>query len=151
MPSKTEYRVGVVGVFTNPKNQLLVGQRSDIAKAWQFPQGGVEPGESQLAALYREMEEEVGNANFEIIKVASRLVKYSYPPDVKEGGAKYYCGQTQQWFLLKFNKELGPNLDKSDSEFVEFAWRTPVEIVKGIVDWKRASYLEGLRMLGVEI
>lgn len=151
MPPKTEYRICVVGVFTNDKGELLVGNRADIPDAWQIPQGGVDPGESNLVALFREMEEEIGSTEFEILRIASRPVKYTFPSDVVTGAAKNYAGQSLQWFLLKFRPDRGPVLEKSDGEFKGFGWRAPKDVLDGIVAWKRQAYREGLTLLGVEV
>ena len=47
--------------------KVLVAQRSDIKGAWQFPQGGIDDGETPRDALFRELEEEIGTNKVEII------------------------------------------------------------------------------------
>ena len=44
----------------NAEGFILVAERSNIRGAWQFPQGGVDPGEGLEEALFREIEEEIG-------------------------------------------------------------------------------------------
>ena len=56
----TKYRLNVAGILRNSKGKVLVGERLGKDGAWQFPQGGVDDGETALEALYRELEEEVG-------------------------------------------------------------------------------------------
>jgi len=60
------YRKNVGLIVLNQKNQLLVCKRMG-KRTWQFPQGGIDEGESELKAAYRELYEEVG------IKMKSRL------------------------------------------------------------------------------
>jgi len=61
MESKTNYPPVVVAVILDPKNRLLVSQRSldSIAPGeWQNPGGKVERGETHEEAIKREVEEE---------------------------------------------------------------------------------------------
>ena len=53
------YRANVGIVITNEKKQILLAKRFK-QDAWQLPQGGIDKGETDLEALYRELEEEVG-------------------------------------------------------------------------------------------
>jgi 8-oxo-dGTP diphosphatase len=61
-PSPTRVEV-VAAVITGPDGRFLLGQRPAgkvYAGYWEFPGGKVEPGESPLAALVRELREELG-------------------------------------------------------------------------------------------
>ena len=49
------YRANVAALVLNPAGGLLICERATIAGAWQFPQGGVDPGESPEEALFREV------------------------------------------------------------------------------------------------
>lgn len=151
MTARTEYRLCVVGVFTNDRGEVLVGQRSDVKGAWQLPQGGVDPGESNLGAIFREMNEELGTNEFDVVRIASRQVRYQFPAEVVSGAAARYAGQTLQWWLLKFKSGAGPQLEKADGEFSSFAWITPKKVVDGIVEWKKQAYKDGFEQLGLEI
>ena len=54
-------RTGVGIVVLNSKNEVFVGKRKDNPfDKWQMPQGGVEPGETLLSAMKRELLEETG-------------------------------------------------------------------------------------------
>ena len=147
--SKFEYRQCVVGVFVNDAGDVLVGERSDVKGAWQLPQGGVEPGESTLTALYREMREETGAGEFRVISIASRQVRYQFPEGLKLGPAKNYAGQVQQWYRLQFDHGSSWDLTKVDGEFRRFEWRSVNLVLEGIVDWKKNAYREGFRLLGM--
>jgi len=47
------YRFNVGIVLLNERNQAFWGRRSG-QDSWQFPQGGIKPGESPETAMYRE-------------------------------------------------------------------------------------------------
>lgn len=52
-----------VAVIQDESGRVLLSQRQshqDFADCWEFPGGKVEPGESALQALQREMQEELG-------------------------------------------------------------------------------------------
>lgn len=138
------YRRGVVAVFVNEKNQVLVCERADEKGAWQFPQGGLEAGEDDEDAFYREVEEELGQSHCEILRISDSRPRYLWP----EPGKKY-DGQEQTWFLARFTGGRLPRLDKSEGCFRAWKWASPEDVVNGIIEWKRAATLEGLRLLGL--
>ena len=73
------YRKNVGLIVLNENNQLLICKRKDKS-AWQFPQGGIDAGEKNLDAAYRELFEEVGIAKHQV-KVISRS-KHWYHYDI---------------------------------------------------------------------
>jgi 8-oxo-dGTP diphosphatase len=53
----------VAGVLRDTRGRILLARRTegrDLAGAWEFPGGKVEPGESPAKALHRELHEELG-------------------------------------------------------------------------------------------
>src|SRR5438067_8221410 len=54
------YRLNVAAILQNREGKILVCERADATGAWQFPQGGVDEGETLEAALARELVEEIG-------------------------------------------------------------------------------------------
>ena len=55
--SETEfiYRENVAAILRNRRGEILVCERLDHAGAWQFPQGGIDAGETPEQALVREV------------------------------------------------------------------------------------------------
>ncbi len=145
----SEYRPCVVAVFTKNDGKILVCERSDVPGAWQLPQGGIEPGEGALNAVYREMREEIGCDRFKITKEASGFVKYRFPEDLGKKIAKKWIGQSQIWFLAAFEPGFGPDMALGDGEFVGFEWRDIQAVMDGVIEWKREAYREGLSKLGL--
>ena len=143
------YRLGVVAVFVNEKNLVLLGKRVDL-DVWQFPQGGVDADESTDQALFREVLEEVGNNKFDIVKESPDLINYEFPENASFRLAKKYVGQRQKWYLCKFHHGEQPDLDLAvDKEFEEIKWMPAQEAFQNIIYWKKAAYEKGLRELGV--
>lgn len=139
----------VVGVFVDPKGHVLVGKRSN-SSAWQFPQGGVDPGESSIEALYREMEEEIGCNQFDIIKEVDEKISYLFPESLKAPIAKKYKGQEQSWFLCQFHKNQKACLEEAtDDEFVELKWVKPDWVMQQVIEFKKDAYLNGLKGLDI--
>jgi putative (di)nucleoside polyphosphate hydrolase len=53
---KRKYRPCVGIMLLNRENRVFVAQRSDMkSAAWQMPQGGIDSGETPIAAAWREM------------------------------------------------------------------------------------------------
>ena len=62
-------RSGVGIVLLNKENKVFVAKRIDNPKNfWQMPQGGVDEGEDNLKAAFRELEEETSIKSVELIK-----------------------------------------------------------------------------------
>lgn len=144
MIDKDGYRPNVGIVICNGRNQVFWGKRVR-QNSWQFPQGGIQHGESPEQAMYRELMEEVGLAQ-EHVRILGRTrdwLRYEVPRDwIRREFRGHYRGQKQIWFLLRLT---GRDCDVSlrSSSHPEFdAWRwndywTPAETV---VEFKREVY-----------
>ena len=77
---KDGYRPNVGIILCNGGGQVLWARRSRH-DGWQFPQGGVERGESALTAVYRELYEEVGllPEHVEVIGHTQKWLRYDVP------------------------------------------------------------------------
>jgi hypothetical protein len=68
-------------VLLNTGNQVFVGRRIDVEDAWQMSQGGIEPGETPREAALRELREEIGTNDVEILAESSRWFYYDVPEE----------------------------------------------------------------------
>lgn len=145
------YRPCVVAVFIDSDKRVLVGKRSDNG-AWQFPQGGIEPYESAVKALYREMDEEIGCQDFEVLRIGDEQTNYDFPKSLNAPIAGRHCGQSLHWFLCRFKADHSFDLSRASSdEFTELSWTSPAAALSSVIGWKKAAYRRGLRMLGLRV
>ena len=97
------FRANVGIILTNESGKLMLGGRVG-ARGWQFPQGGILRGEDPDAAMFRELEEEIGlnKQDVEILGVTSDWLRYRLPNKFIRKQSKPLCiGQKQRWFLLR--------------------------------------------------
>ena len=136
-------RNGVGAIVINRNNKVFVGKRIDNpGKFWQMPQGGVDEGEEYFDAMKRELFEETGIKNFEIIKEIDGMTEYELPDYLlgKIWKGKYR-GQKQKWYVIRFlgdDKEI--DLNTSKPEFIEWKWINLDELPDVIVDFKKKLY-----------
>ncbi|MFC1673897.1 RNA pyrophosphohydrolase [Pseudomonadota bacterium] len=118
------YRLGVGAVLFNAAGQILVAQRIDTPGAWQMPQGGIDKDEDPKLAVFRELEEEIGTANAEIVAETEHWLTYDLPKDVRKKVWKgRYRGQKQKWYALRFFGQ-DTDIDLTTHKHPEFsAWK----------------------------
>ena len=131
-------------MILNDNNEILVGRRLDYPSGfWQMPQGGIDDNENPEEAVWREMMEEVGTNNAELIKMSSQWVNYNIPQDTLDRlpWGKRYVGQTQKWFVFRFTgQESDINVGTENPEFSEWKWTKINSIINEIVPFKRNVY-----------
>ncbi len=151
------YRPNVCIVITNPKKtHVLMFHRVGAEKfGWQFPQGGVDKGESENKAFYRELKEEIGTNDVELLQVSKNRVKYKFPKWLlkqwkQEGRKRKFKGQIQRWYLVTLNQGVESIAFNEDPpEFEAFEWVPVAKSVKRIIPFKRKAYKRGLQTVGL--
>ncbi|HET8726144.1 MAG TPA: RNA pyrophosphohydrolase [Alphaproteobacteria bacterium] len=147
------YRRCVGIVLLNGDGRMLVARRRDTPDAWQMPQGGIDPGEDPRAAAFRELKEEIGTDNAEIVAELDGWLRYELPEHlIGKVWQGRYRGQEQKWFALRFlGRDEEIDLDAAaDDEFDAWRWATADEALAGIVPFKREVYaavIDGFRHL----
>ena len=106
--------------------------------------------------MRRELEEEIGIADAEVLATLPQPIRYEYPPEVlarlaarhpKKGK---YQGQEQSWFLVRLRGGTAAiHFRHQPAEFDAFRWVTPGEAVELVVPFKKAAYRVGLAGLGL--
>ena len=145
--SDLPYRSGVGVVLFDDRGRVFVGRRirRSGAEIWQFPQGGMDDGETALDAAYRELEEETGIARSatELLSELPDAVAYDLPDDLVNPPrwASRFRGQRQHWFALRFiGTDEDIRIDRKHAEFDAFRWVPLAEAVAMAVDFKRDVY-----------
>jgi len=146
-----EFRPNVAALMTRAGgDELLICERWTIPGAWQFPQGGVDPGESELEALHREVEEEIGlrPEDYEVMSQRGGY-RYLYPEEVRRKKLrKHGCaGQEQVYFLCRLREGAREvDVNQRPREFARYRWISPGEFDVGwLPDFKREVYREVMR------
>jgi putative (di)nucleoside polyphosphate hydrolase len=151
MLDKDGYRPNVGIILLNQKNEVFWGKRIR-EHSWQFPQGGINRGESPEQAMFRELQEEVGLLA-EHVKVIGRTrdwLRYDVPDTfVRRDWRGHYRGQKQIWFLLRLTGR-DADIDLRASNHPEFdAWRWNEYWVSldSVIEFKRDVYHRALTEL----
>ena len=144
MLDREGFRPNVGIILLNHKNQVFWGKRIRT-HSWQFPQGGIDRGESPEQAMFRELHEEVG-LKPDHVRVVARTrdwLRYEVPDRyIRRDARGHYKGQKQIWYLLQLlGHDWDLNLRATDHpEFDAWRWNdywVPLEVV---VEFKRGVY-----------
>ncbi len=146
-PDLARYRPNVGIVLVNPTGKVWLGRRGDAPgpRNWQFPQGGVDPGESLLTAALRELREETGAVSAEPLARTRTWISYAFPTSHRRGGeAENWVGQRQIWFALRFTGHDSEfDLDAfGHPEFDAWRWSALDDVLGSVVDFKQRTYRE---------
>jgi len=141
--------VGII--LCNASNRVFWGKRVN-QHAWQFPQGGINAGETPEQAMFRELEEEVGlqPAHVRVLGRTREWLRYDVPPHwTRRDNRGLYRGQKQIWFLLRLT---GRDCDvslraSSHPEFDAWRWNEYWVPMEAVVDFKREVYRLALEEL----
>lgn len=153
MPKKEmKYRANVAAILRNTKGEILVCERLGMPGAWQFPQGGVDAGETYEEALSRELHEEIGLVpdDFEIVEQRGPY-RYLFGSGRKKKG---YHGKEQHYFLADFTSpDSRIDVATSKPEFQAYRWIHPTRFqMAWLPEMKREVYREVFRdFFGVKI
>ncbi|NNE58849.1 MAG: RNA pyrophosphohydrolase [Hellea sp.] len=141
------YRPCVGMVIFNSEGLVWLGRRARESGpyVWQFPQGGVDPGETPVFAAIRETEEETGISvqNLAPLGRIEGELYYDYPADIEQNvRTRRWRGQRQSWFATRFtgvDSDVDLNA-QTPPEFSQWRWGTLAETLNLVVPFKRRVY-----------
>jgi putative (di)nucleoside polyphosphate hydrolase len=138
------FRANVGIIICNKLGQVFWARRYG-QHSWQFPQGGIDQGETAEQAMYRELYEEVGlrEKDVKIMGVSRNWLRYKLPKRLVRKGQSPVCiGQKQKWFLLSLTCEEKDVdlLQSGHPEFDDWRWVSYWYPIRNVVSFKREVY-----------
>ncbi len=147
MTDFSEYRPCVGIIVFNKKGKVWVGRRyrQRGAHVWQFPQGGIDPGETPKSAALRELWEETGIKPEKVTRLGKteNWLTYDFPPEYHgKKVSRGWRGQKQKWFVFQFhgNKHDIDLKAHMPQEFSKWKWMDFHKTPDMIVPFKREVY-----------
>ena len=146
------WRANVAAVIADGRGRVLLCRRCARGggRLWQFPQGGVDRGESPEQALWREVKEELALPPevLRLVATASEWFSYEVPP-WRVNPLRPFRGQRQLWFLLQLldateNERLVRPAAVARPEFDDWRWVSYWHPLHCVVDFKREVYRSAL-------
>jgi putative (di)nucleoside polyphosphate hydrolase len=141
----SHYRPGVGIMLLNRQGQVFVARRIDVSHdAWQMPQGGINRGEAPRRAALRELREEIGTNNAEIVAESDGWFHYDVPAEITQTKwREKWRGQRQKWFVMIFKgRDADINLETEHPEFNAWKWVSVPELSALAVSFKRQLYVD---------
>ncbi len=141
--NESKYRKCVGVMIVNKNKKVFVAERIDFPGSFQMPQGGVEDDEEPNGAIIREIEEETGIKNIEILSCMPEPIEYTIPHNhIPHHWNGEFIGQSILFFLARFtgeDSEINLNYSKNP-EFKSWKWVDLSEVPNCGVIFKRALY-----------
>ena len=155
MLDRDGFRPNVGIILCNAENKVFWGKRIR-EHSWQFPQGGINFGETPEQATYREFMEEVGlkPAHVRILGRTKDWLRYEVPTTwIKREFRGTYKGQKQIWYLLRLiGRDSDVSLRASDHpEFDAWRWNDYWIQLSEVIEFKRGVYESALNELHVHL
>ena len=137
-----------VGIVLAQGGAVFLGGRVG-GRGWQFPQGGINRGESAEEALFRELKEEIGldPGDVDVLGSTRGWLRYRLPRQYVRDRC---IGQKQRWYLLRLTApESKLRFDATaQPEFERWRWADYWTPVQEVVYFKRRVYVRALHELG---
>ncbi|MCW8895877.1 MAG: RNA pyrophosphohydrolase [Sulfurimonas sp.] len=143
MSEKDLYRPNVAMIIVSnnypQKKEIFLAHRNDLADVWQFPQGGIDDGEEVHEALFRELEEEIGTDEVEVVAEYPEWITYDFPHKIAKT-MKPFIGQQQRYFLVKLKKSAKINIETEYPEFSDYKFVSVDEVLTLSASFKKEVY-----------
>jgi len=147
MSKEKNYRPNVAAVILSSSypqsTKFFLAERSDMPTVWQFPQGGIDEGETAQEALFREMEEEIGTREIEIIAEYPEWLSYDFPEHIAK---KMYPfdGQKQRYFLIRLKDNSKVNIHTEHPEFMDYQFVDYKQLFQRVAHFKLDVYKKAI-------
>jgi len=146
------FRANVGIILSNCDGKVFWGKRIGQT-SWQFPQGGIDEGETPMQAMFRELQEETGllEKHVQVMGATQDWLRYRLPNKMVRrcNNGKVCIGQKQRWFLLRLTCD-DSSVDLSACDVPEFdgwRWVNYWLPAKEVVYFKRRVYERALQEL----
>lgn len=143
----SDYRPASAIVLFNKKGKVWLGRRSgkQTDYVWQFPQGGLDKGESPEFGALRELREETGISveHLRPLAIIEDPLFYDFPLEyAQRGRMQKWRGQRQHWFAYRFvGKKSDVDLKfQKPAEFKKWRWGDLSEAPEIVIPFKRKVY-----------
>ena len=100
-------------IVVNSKKEFLVMFKRSY-QYWEFPKGHMEGQEDELTTMDREIKEETGIKNYELIEGFKHVMKYTYE---KEGVTIH---KTVNMYLIKTDDPVEINIEHEEYRWVSY-------------------------------
>jgi putative (di)nucleoside polyphosphate hydrolase len=153
MSKKKLYRPNVAIIVLAPdyetSKKVFIAQRSDIEGVWQFPQGGIDKGETPKEAMYRELKEEIGTKKVKLVAKYPKWIRYDFPEGVAKR-MKPFSGQKQRYYLVRLKTSAKVNIATKHPEFSDYKFVKLEKLFKHVTHFKAPIYKEVLEYFKAE-
>ena len=146
------YRPCAGVALVDASGKVFIGRRRSERSAplvgyeWQMPQGGIDEGEDPPTAARRELYEETNVRSATLIAEAPEWLAYDLPAGARGRFGGRYRGQSQKWFLFRFDGDEAeidverPAGGAYKAEFAAWRWERWEALPGLIVPFKRKVY-----------
>ena len=144
-----KYRPNVAAVILAPSYpfdcRIFIAQRCDMTGIWQFPQGGIDDGETPREALKRELKEEIGTDDVDVLSEYPQWLSYDFPEGTTSRKFYNFDGQTQKYFLVRLRPSAKININTKKPEFDEYRFINSSEVLSDVNHFKKPIYATVLK------
>lgn len=142
--TKPYFRPGTGTIIYNQKGEVLSFRRTSQPDIWQLQQGGMDDDEEPITTMWRELLEETGLTETDILSICEYpdWTIYSYTEKINIAGRPECLGQAHRWYFLELKPGTEIDLRKAhDQEFSDWHWSTFEELVAKTGEMKKGIYI----------